>query len=97
MLRNVSMRGYKAWRNFSELRTREVRRIYFRNCPKSLGGACDLAPRIAEKALFDPFRPPHSGQIHPRSVAESPFRTVSPRTPVHTDVRYLGEAARLQG
>ena len=49
----------------------------WRNCPKSLGGACDLAPRIAEKALFDPFRPPHSGQIHPRSVAQSPFRTVS--------------------
>ena len=37
----------------------------------------------AEKALLEPIRPPHSGRIHPRSVARTPFRTISPRTRVN--------------
>src|SRR5215207_4722956 len=49
----------------------------FRDCPKSLVGARGVALQIAEKALFDPFRPPHDVRIHLRSVAQTPFRTVS--------------------
>src|SRR5215213_559206 len=30
-----------------------------------------------EAALFGPFRPRYTGQIHPRSVAHTPFQTVS--------------------
>src|SRR5215208_8473121 len=51
-----------------------------RDCPKSLVGARGIALQIAQQALFDPFRLPHSVPIHLRSVAKTPFRTVSPRT-----------------
>jgi hypothetical protein len=36
-----------------------------------------LALRTAEKFPFGPFRPPYTGQIHGRSFARTPFRTVS--------------------
>jgi hypothetical protein len=48
-----------------------------RNCPKSRGRVCGVGLRSAEKALFRPFRTLYSGQIHARSVALTPFRTVS--------------------
>ncbi len=48
-----------------------------RNCPKSLGGAYSGALWAAKKRLFGPFHPPFTGQIHARSVARTPFRTVS--------------------
>ncbi len=36
-----------------------------------------LALQAVEKRLFGPFRAPCTGQIHARSVARTPFRTVS--------------------
>jgi hypothetical protein len=33
-----------------------------RNCPKSLGGACDVALRATEKVLFGPFWPPYAAK-----------------------------------
>src|SRR5215210_7610803 len=52
----------------------------FRNCPKSLGSAREVALRSAVKALFDAFRPPHNVRIHLRSLVRTPFRTVSRET-----------------
>src|SRR5918994_6805099 len=51
--------------------------ITLRDRPKSPQGGPGVALRNAEKTLFDPFGLPHSGRIHPRSVAQTPFRTVS--------------------
>jgi hypothetical protein len=51
----------------------------FRDCPKSLGGACNVALRATETVLFGSFWPPCTGQIHDRNVTRTPFRTVSPR------------------
>ena len=48
-----------------------------RDCPKSLRAVCDVAPRKAENALFGPSGLPYGGRIHPRSVAQTRFRTVS--------------------
>src|SRR5215217_2549916 len=48
-----------------------------RDCPKSLGGARGVVLQIAEKACFDPFRSSHYVRIRLRSVAQTPFRTVS--------------------
>jgi hypothetical protein len=76
-----SMPHHEAWRirkayspecvegKFSELRLETVR--------KASEGVYDVALRTAEKALFGPFRHPYSGQVHVRSVAHTPFRTVS--------------------
>jgi hypothetical protein len=49
----------------------------WRDCPKSLGAARGVALQIVEKARFDPFRPTHDVRINLRSVAQTPFRTVS--------------------
>jgi hypothetical protein len=59
-----------------------------RNGPESLGGDYAVALQTAEKALFDPFRAPHSGQIPVRSVAQTPFRTVSES--VFRELRLVG-------
>src|SRR5215207_5023126 len=67
----------------------------FRDCPKSLVGARGVALQIAEKALFDPFRPPHDVRIHLRSVAQTPFRTVSPRISVNSGQRSRAGASDL--
>jgi hypothetical protein len=40
------------------------REFFFRNCPKSLGGARGVALRAAKTLLFEPFRAPHTGQIN---------------------------------
>jgi hypothetical protein len=45
----------------------------FRDCPKRLGGPCNVALRAAQTALFDPFWPPCTRQIHARSVASTLF------------------------
>ena len=58
----------------------ELLRTPLGNCPKSLGDVSGVAPKTTEEALFDPFGPPHSGRIHLRSVAQTPFRTVSGRS-----------------
>src|SRR5918998_6299442 len=34
-----------------------------RNCPKSLGGACNVALRATETVLFGPFWPPYTAQF----------------------------------
>src|SRR4051812_22189667 len=48
-----------------------------RNCLKSPEGASNVASQGTEAPLFGPFRPRYTGQIHPRSVAQTPFQTVS--------------------
>ena len=55
----------------------EILQSSHRDCPKSLVGARGIALKIAQQALFDPFRLPHSVPIHLRGVAKTPFRTVS--------------------
>ena len=52
-----------------------------------------MASRGNEAALFGPFRPQYTGQIHVRSIACTPFQTVSPRTRVNR-VGRLGMAAK---
>src|SRR3712207_5449873 len=59
-----------------ELRTL-THRSAWRNCPKSLGRARSVARRAAKGGLFGLFHPAHTSQIHDRSVARTPFRTVS--------------------
>src|SRR5918997_3805472 len=44
-----------------------------RDCPKSLGCACNEALRATETVLLDPFWPPCTGQIHARSVPSTLF------------------------
>ncbi len=57
----------------------------FRNCPKSpFLAAHGGALWAAKKGLFAPFHPPYTSQIHARRVVRTPFRTVSPRTWVHS-------------
>ena len=48
-----------------------------RNFPKSLGRAYNVALQATETVLFGPFWPPYTGKIYGRSVAHTPFRTVS--------------------
>src|ERR687898_2287315 len=55
----------------------------FRDCPKSLGSAHCVALQATEKCLFGPFLSGYTGQNYARSSAYTPFRTVSPRTPVN--------------
>jgi hypothetical protein len=74
-------------------RAPNFRELTFRNCPKSFGDVYGVALQIAEKALSGPFRPPHSGQIHVRSVAQTPFRTVSPRTLMNEAISPPGHRA----
>jgi hypothetical protein len=57
-----------------------------RNRPKRLGGARSVTLQIAEKACVDPFRSSHDVRINLRSVAQTPFRTVSLRTRVNKGV-----------
>jgi hypothetical protein len=52
----------------------------FRNCPKSLGRPRSVTLRVATEGLFGSFRPLYTSQIDGRSVARTPFRTVSPDT-----------------
>src|ERR671920_2451100 len=54
-----------------------IHRAAERNCPKSLGRSCNVALRDTEMVLFGPFWPLYTGQIYGRSVAPTPFRTVS--------------------
>jgi hypothetical protein len=68
----------------------------FRDFPKSLRCVCGVALRSAEKALLGPFRPPYTGQIRARTRPNTPFRTVSPRTPV-IGARDRAEAALSAG
>src|SRR5215203_4331237 len=58
----------------------ELPSISARNCLKSPEGASNVASQGTEAALFGPFRPLYTGQIHVRSVARTPFQTVSTRT-----------------
>src|SRR5215218_2583367 len=64
----------------------------FRDCPKRVGGACGVTLRSTSTVLFDPFWPPCASQIHAHSVAQTPFRTVSPRTPVNKSGQASSEA-----
>src|SRR5829696_416613 len=52
---------------------RAIHRAAGRDCPKSLGGACNIAVRATETVLFGPVWPPYTGQIHARSVARTLF------------------------
>ena len=45
------------------------RRFSLRDCPKSLGGACNVALRATETVLFGSFWPPCTGQIHDGRVS----------------------------
>jgi hypothetical protein len=58
--------------NFREFITSETVR-------KGFGGACNVALRAIETLHFGPSWPPYTGDIHRRSVARTPFRTVSRR------------------
>src|SRR5215212_8138488 len=64
-------RGLGPWTG--EVATPNFREFHFRNCPKSLGGVYSVALQTAEKALFDRFRLPHTGQIHARSSVGTLF------------------------
>src|SRR5215213_6830063 len=55
----------------------------WRDRPKSLGRTRGATLGTAVKALFGPYRSPHNDRIHLRSLAQTPFRTVSPRTRVN--------------
>jgi hypothetical protein len=55
-------------------------KVQLRNCLKSPEGASNVASQGTEAALFGPFQPLYSGQIHVRSVARTPFQTVSKRS-----------------
>src|SRR5829696_7290194 len=48
-----------------------------RDRPKSLGRTRGATLGTAVKALFGPYRSPHNDRIHLRSLAQTPFRTVS--------------------
>jgi len=52
-------------------------KVQLRNRPKRLGGARSVTLQIAQKACVDPFRSSHDVRINLRSVAQTPFRTVS--------------------
>src|SRR5215210_1413733 len=47
----------------------QMAKVESRNCLKSPEGASNVASQDTEAALFGPFRPRYSGQIHIRSVA----------------------------
>src|SRR5215218_4575370 len=66
----------------------ELRRTPLRNCPISPEGGPNLASQGTEAALSDPFGPRFTGRTHVRSVAQTPFRTVSRRSSVRP--RYSG-------
>src|SRR5215203_5797317 len=57
-----------------------IHRIAARNCPKSRGRSCNVALRDTEMVLVGPFWPSYTAQIYGRSVAPTPFRTVSEGT-----------------
>src|SRR5215211_2228858 len=63
-----------------------------RDRPKSLGRTRGATLGTAVKALFGPYRSPHNDRIHLRSLAQTPFRTVSLRTRVNK-----GKRARTVG
>ena len=50
-----------------------------RDCSKTLEATCRAALETAEKRCFSIFWPPYTQQMHARSVARTPFRTVSER------------------
>src|SRR5215211_3177763 len=79
--------------NFREIVKSEVqlRRTPYRNCLKSPEGASNVASQGTEAALFGPFRPLYTGQIHVRSVAHTPFQTVSWRTSQNLPSTHSGE------
>src|SRR5215204_3074151 len=52
-------------------------RVAQRNCLKSFGRPYNVALRDTEMVLFVPFWPSYTGQVCRRSVASTPFRTVS--------------------
>src|SRR5215218_832934 len=52
-----------------------------RNCPKSCGRSCYVALRDTKMVLVGPFWPSYTAQIYGRSVAPTPFRTVSLGSP----------------
>src|SRR5215212_1977347 len=54
-----------------------IHRSSQRDCPRSLGRACDVALREAGEGLLDPFRPPCTGRNYGWSGAHTLFRTVS--------------------
>jgi hypothetical protein len=57
-------------------------KVELRNYPKSLRCSCNVALWAAKEGLFAPFWPPYTSQIHRRSGAHIPFRTVSLRRSV---------------
>src|SRR5215213_8021353 len=70
---------------------RELLRTPSRNCLKSPEGASNVASQGTEAPLFGPFRPRYTGQIHPRSVAQTPFQTVSRRSSQNCPSTHSGE------
>jgi hypothetical protein len=61
----------------------QMDKVELRDCPKSTGSARKVASQVAEATPFGPFWPRYPDQINARSVARTPFRTVSPRTSVN--------------
>jgi hypothetical protein len=57
----------------------QMAKVEQRDCPKRLGGLCNVALRVAQTPLFDPFRPPYTRQIHARSVASTHEKEISNR------------------
>ena len=49
----------------------------WRNCLKSPGSTRNLALEATQRAPFGPFWPRNIGQIDARSIASTPFQTVS--------------------
>src|SRR5215217_2216669 len=77
-------------RPFRQFWLDELRRIPLRNCLKSPEGASNVASQGIEAVIFGTFGPLYTGQIHVRSVARTPFQTVSLRRWVNRTVRRGG-------
>jgi hypothetical protein len=63
---------------------RELPRTPYRNCLKSPVGTRNGAAQSTDTVLFGLFWPRYTGQIHARSVAQTPFETVSMRPSENT-------------
>jgi hypothetical protein len=50
---------------------------FYETVRKGLGGVCDVALGVIETVLCGSFWLPYIGKIHGRSLARTPFRTVS--------------------
>src|SRR3712207_5960647 len=74
-------------------RPEAIHRSAWRDCPKSLGRPLQHSLTGHEKALFGPFWRSYTGQIYGRSVARTPFRTVSEDEFSEVQRSYAGETS----